>query len=159
MRKRRPNHRLVKIHRSYTVEEIAKLFGIHKNTVRGWVKAGLATSDDKRPMLILGHDLAAFLQARRVKNKQACKPGEIYCVRCRAPKFPAADMAEYSPVTEKFGNLIAICPDCNSIMNRRVSLAKIEQVRGNMDITFPKDLQHIVESAKPTENSDLREGP
>ncbi|MFC1814398.1 helix-turn-helix domain-containing protein [Thermodesulfobacteriota bacterium] len=159
MGKRHPNHRLVKIHRNYTVEEIAKLFGIHKNTVRHWVKAGLATIDDKRPMLILGHVLVAFLQARRAKNKQTCKPGEIYCVRCRAPKFPAADMAEYSPVTEKFGNLIAICPDCDSIINRRVSLAKIEEVCGKMDITFPKELQHIVESTKPTVNSDLRGGP
>ncbi|MDD4392264.1 MAG: helix-turn-helix domain-containing protein [Desulfobacterales bacterium] len=148
MRKRHPNHRLVKIHRSYTVEEIANLFGIHKNTVRRWVKTGLATSDDKRPMLILGHELAAFLQARRVKNKQPCRPGEIYCVRCRAPKFPAGDMAEYSPITEKFGNLIAICPDCNSIMNRRVSLAKIWQVRGKMDITFPQAIQHIVSSPR-----------
>ena len=156
MRKRHPNHRLVKIHRSYSVEEIAKLFGIHKNTVRKWVKAGLATSDDKRPMLILGHDLTAFLQARRVKNKQTCKPGEIYCVGCRAPKFPAADMAEYSPVTEKFGNLTAICPDCNSIMNRRVSLARIGEVCANMDITFPQAMRHIVESIKPTVNSDLR---
>ena len=156
MKKRHPNHRLVKIHRNYTVEDIANLFGIHKNTVRRWVKAGLATSDNKRPMLILGHDLRAFLQARRVKNKQTCKPGEIYCVGCRAPKFPAADMAEYSPVTEKFGNLIAICPDCNSIMNRRVSLAKLGQVRGKMDITFPQAMRHIVESIKPTVNSDLR---
>ena len=41
MRKRHPNPRLVKIHRNYTVEEIATLFGIHKNTVRDWVKAGL----------------------------------------------------------------------------------------------------------------------
>ena len=46
-------------------------------------------------------------------------------------------MAEYLPVTEKFGNLIAICPDCDAIMNRRVSLAKIGQVRGKMDISFP----------------------
>jgi hypothetical protein len=46
MRKRHPNHRLVKIHRSYTVEEIAKLYVIHKNTVRRWVKSGLAISDD-----------------------------------------------------------------------------------------------------------------
>ena len=97
MGKRHPNHRLVKIHRNYTVEEIASLFGIHKNTVRGWVKAGLPTCDDKRPMLILGRDLAAFLQARRTKNKQTCQPGEIYCVRCRAPKMPAGDMAEYLP--------------------------------------------------------------
>ena len=137
MKKRHPNHRLVKIHRSYTAEEIANLLGVHKNTVRGWVKAGLATSDDKRPMLILGHVLVAFLQARRVKNKQTCKLGELYCVGCRAPKFPAGDMADYSPVTEKFGNLKAICPDCNSIMNQRISVAKLEQVRGKMDITFP----------------------
>jgi hypothetical protein len=154
-KKRHPNHRLVKIHRSYTVEEIANLFGVHKNTVRGWVKAGLATSDDKRPMLILGHDLAAFLQARRVKSKQTCKPGELYCVRCRVPKSPAGDMADYSPVTEKFGNLIAICPDCHSIMNRCVSMAKVGQVRGKMDITFPQASRHIVESTKPTVNSDL----
>lgn len=155
MSKRHPNHRLVKIHRSYTVEEIAKLFSIHKNTVREWVKVGLPISDDRRPMLILGHDLAAFLQARRVKNKQTCQPGEIYCVRCRTPKAPAADMAEYQPITEKFGNLIAICPDCNSIMNRRVSMAKLGQVRGEMDITFPQALRHIGESNQPTVNSDL----
>src|ERR1035441_9471666 len=98
--KRRPNHRLVKIHRSYTVEEIAGLFRIHKNTVRAWVKAGLPTSDRKRPMLVLGADLAAFLQTRRVKHKQPCKAGEFYCFRCRSPKAPAGLMADCWPVTE-----------------------------------------------------------
>ena len=146
MAKRHPNHRHVKIHRSYTVEEIASLFCIHKNTVRGWVKAGLSPSDDKRPMLILGHTLAAYLNARRVKNRQTCQPGEIYCVKCRAPKVPAADMAEYKPVSDTLGNLVAICPDCNSIMNRRVNLSKLALVRGKMDITFPQALRHIVES-------------
>ena len=65
MAKRHPNHRLVKIHRNYTVEEVASLLGVHRNTVREWVKRGLATIDRKRPMLIHGRDLAAFLQARR----------------------------------------------------------------------------------------------
>jgi len=156
MGKHYPNPRLVKIHRSYTVEEVARLLGIHKNTVRNWIKDGLATIDDKRPMLILGPDLVEFIKKRRAKNKQRCKPGQLYCVRCRLPRFPAGDMAEYSPVTEKFGNLIAICPDCDSIMNQLVSLARIEEFCGKMDITFPKERQHIVESAKPTENSDLR---
>lgn len=156
MRKRHPNPRLVKIHRSYTVEEIAVRLGIHKNTVRRWVKAGLATSDSQRPMLILGQDLRAFIQAQREKNKQTCKPGELYCVRCRAPKFPDGDMVEYVPVTQKFGNLKGICPDCDSIINRRVSLAKIWQVRGKMDISFPEAVKHIVESNKPSVNSDLR---
>jgi Helix-turn-helix domain len=78
VRRLHPNHRRVKIHRSYTVEEIAGLFGIHKNTVRVWVKTGLPTCDERRPMLILGHDLASFLQARRARRKQPCRPGEIY---------------------------------------------------------------------------------
>ena len=139
MGKYHPNHRLVKIHRSYTVEEVARVLGKHKNTVRNWVKDGLATIDDKRPMLILGRDLVEFIKLRRVKNKQSCKPGQLYCVRCRIPKFPAGDIADYEPVTEKFGNLIAICPDCDTIMNRRVSLVRIEEVCGNLDITFPKE--------------------
>jgi len=140
MKKRHPNHRLVKIHRSYTVEEIANLFGIHRNTVRHWVKEGLASIDDKRPMLILGHDLVEFLQARRVKHKQTCKTGELYCVRCRSPKSPAGNMADYFPITEKFGNLVAICPDCNAMMNRHVSMARIGEFCTKMDISFPEAL-------------------
>lgn len=138
MAKRTPNHRLVKIHRSYTVEEIVDRLGTHKNTVRRWVKEGLPILDDKRPMLILGQDLVLFLQARRAKNKQTCRRGELYCVRCRSPKQPAGGMAEYSPVTEKYGNLLAICPDCNAIMNRRVSLSRIGEFEGTVDISFPE---------------------
>ncbi len=156
MNKRHPNPRLAKIHRSYTVEEAADLFHVHRNTVREWVKRGLPTSDDKRPMLILGHNLSEFLQARRARNKQTCKPGEIYCVRCRTPKVPAGDMADYQVTTESLGSLIGICPDCEAMMYRRVSLAKLEQIRGRLDITMPQALQHIVESNQPSVNSDLR---
>ena len=97
---RHPNHRLVKTHRNYTVEEVASLFRVHRNTVREWVKRGLPTCDDRRPMLILGTDLAAFLRARRLKNRRTCPPGEIYCVRCRAPRAPAGSMAEYQAISE-----------------------------------------------------------
>src|ERR1022692_2706524 len=100
-------------------------------------------------------DLVSFLQTRRARNKRTCQPGEIYCVRCRAPRLPAGEIAEYLPLTEMIGNLVAICPDCYSIMNRRVSLAKLGQVRGKIDITFPQVLQRISESNQPTVNSDL----
>jgi len=155
-RKRHPNPRLAKIHRSYTVEEVASLYGVHRNTVREWVRRGLPTSDDRRPMLILGRDLVAFLHAQRTKNKRTCQPGEIYCVRCRAPKTPAGDMADYDAVTATLGNLIAICSTCETIIYRRVSLAKLAQVRGKLDITMPQALPHIGETAQPSVNSDFR---
>ena len=138
MRKRHPNPNLAKIHRNYTVEETADLFDVYKGTVRNWIKRGLPTSDDKRPMLILGCDLRVFLQVRRVKNKCQCQPGEMYCFKCRAPKAPAIGMVDYEPKTATMGNLVGMCPDCGTIMNRRTSLAKLAQFRGHMDITLPQ---------------------
>jgi DNA-binding XRE family transcriptional regulator len=155
MGKRHPNHRHVKIHRSYTMEEGANVLGVHKNTIFQWIKAGLPTCDDKRPKLILGRELIAFLQVRRTKNKRTCRPGEIYCVRCRAPRSPAGDMADYEPITETFGNIIAICSDCGSIMNRRVSIAKLALVQEKMEITFPQAPRRLSESRQPTVNCDL----
>ena len=156
MGKRHPNPRLVKIHRNYTVEEVARLLGVHKITVRAWIKQGLPTIDDKRPMLILGRDLSAFLKAKRTKNKRSCKPGEIYCLRCRVPKISADNMVDYHPHTETLGNLFGICPDCGSGMNRRVNLAKLDQGRGQLEITMPQGLPRIVDSEQPSVNSDFR---
>ncbi len=158
MAKRHPNFRLVKIHRSYTVEEIAILLGVHKNTVRNWVKSGLCPIDNRRPALIHGPEVVRFLQARRAGNKQTCQPGQIFCLRCRAPRNPAADMAEYQPVTETTGNLVGICPSCESMMYRRVNLAKLRLVSANLDVSLPQALLRIDESNHPSVNCDLRMG-
>lgn len=136
MSSRNPNYRLVKTHRNYSVDEVARLFAIHKNTVRAWVKAGLPTCDNRRPMLILGRDLSAFLLARRVTKRRPCGPGQIYCVRCRVPRHPAGSMVDCEPTAGTLGNLIGICPACDSMIYRRVNLAKIEQIRGDLQVTM-----------------------
>ena len=61
-------------------------------------------------------------------------------------------------MTDKTGNLVAICPDCDAIMNRHVSLAKIEQVLGKIDIRFPEAVRHIIDRANPAVNSDFNKG-
>ena len=73
-----------------------------------------------------------------------------------APRPVIVDMADFEPVTEKFGNLTAICPDCGSIIYQRFSMAKLGQVQGKLTITFPQALERLSESSKPTLNSDLR---
>jgi hypothetical protein len=154
-RRRTQNPRIVKIHRSYTVAEVADLFRMHKNTVRAWIKAGLPVIDDKRPALIQGLDLREFVQARRLKNRQTCPPGHIYCVRCRAPKAPGCDMVEYVPMTDTTGNLRGICPDCETLIHRRVSRTKIDLIRGQLNITIPEAESRISDRNSPTVNSDF----
>lgn len=66
-------------------------------------------------------------------------------------------MADYEPITKTLGNLVAICPSCDGIMNRRVNVTKIGQIQGKMVIRFPLAQQHIVKNSESTVNSDLRE--
>ena len=158
MSKRLPNPRLAKLHRNYTIEEVANLFSVHKNTVGSWIKQGLPVCGNKRPFLILGRDLRKFLEAKKVKNKKSCKPDEIYCVRCREPKKPDTDLIEYQAITGTLGNLAAICPDCESIMNRRISLNKLEQIPAYSNIAQSLVGLHITPCINPSVNSDFSKG-
>ena len=126
----------VKIHRTYTIAEAADVVGRHKHTVSRWIAAGLPTTDSKRPLLIHGADLRAFLRERE-PIKQPCRPGEFFCFSCRARKRPALDMVEYLPHTSSRGLLRGICPTCERLIYRAASLASIEPMRGGLDITFP----------------------
>ena len=136
MANRRYNPRLAKIHRSYTVEEVADLYKVHKNTVRTWIKNGLLTCDNRRPILILGRHLREFLDQQRKKNKKPCRPGTIYCVSCKTPQKPAGDMVDYLPTSDTRGRLIGICPSCNHMINQITSFSKLEQIRPYLDVTI-----------------------
>lgn len=136
-KKLNPNH--AKINRNYSVEEVAGLYGVHKNTVHSWIKKhGLVTNDDKRPILILGSHLKLFLQEKRTKNKRKCLPHEIYCLRCRKPQVPAGKMADYIAMTDTTGRLISICPECESLINKYSSLSKIQAIKGIIAVTIPE---------------------
>ena len=155
MNRRQPNPRLAKVHHSYTVDETSRLFSVHKNTVRHWLKLGLPTNDDSRPCLILGRDLRAFLESRRANKKRPCGQNELYCVRCRAPRAPAGGMVDYQPTGNGLGNLTAICPECSTLMNRRASLGTLQQFEAVFQVTFPVALRRIAESGLPGVNSDF----
>lgn len=71
-------------------------------------------------------------------------------------KTPAENIVDYQPKTEALGNLFGICPDCGAGMNRNVNPAKLEQVKGQMEITLPQGVRHIVDSEQPPVNSDFR---
>lgn len=151
------NPNRAKIHRNYTVEEIALLYGVHKNTVRLWIKDGLSTIDQKRPILIAGAELRSYWQNKRTSRKHKCQPYEIFCLRCRIPQRPAANMADYKPLNGSTGRLIGLCPDCGGVINKFIKCTRLDDIRGQLDITHTKALEHINESSKPLVNSDFNQ--
>jgi len=146
----RLNPRLAKIHRSYRVDEIAQLYQVHRNTVRNWIKKGLPTIQGIRPFLVRGLDLGRFLSDRRQKARQLCPAGHVYCVRCRAPKAPAGGVADYIPLGPRWGSLVGICPDCEILIYRHVSLGRLDAVAGPLEITFQRAPGHITEMGAPS---------
>jgi hypothetical protein len=156
---KRFNPRRVKVHRSYTVGEVARMLEAHKNTVRAWLRDGLKPIDQRRPVLIQGGQLASYLDVRRKRRRQPCRPGELYCFRCRVPKAAAAGTADYLPVTPSSGNLMARCSDCGTRMYRRVALRNLGAVAGGLRVSLPLAQQRIVEGADPCLNCDLEREP
>jgi hypothetical protein len=155
---RHPNPRLAKIHRSYSVEEVSRLLAVHKNTVRNWLRKGLASIDDQRPIVIAGLELRRFLTERRARTKQVCGPGRIYCLPCRAPKVPAGNIAECIVASSTAGSLQGICPDCDRMIYRRVNLQRLGAIRGALDITVTQAGRRIEDIANPHVNCDFNEG-
>lgn len=153
----RLNPRLVKLHRSYKVDEIAALFNVHRNTVRSWLARGLQAVDDRRPILVLGRHLATFLQNRRDAAKRPCGPGEIYCLRCREPRRPAHGAVRYLPTTPTQGSLVGRCGCCGAGLNRRVSITKLPQVVADLVVTMEQLQGHIDESPQPSLNSHFKQ--
>lgn len=156
MGKRSLNFRLAKKNRSYAVGEIAALFAVHENTVRSWQKAGLEPIDNRKPALFHGATLAEFLETRRIEAKHPLRPGEIFCLPCRAAKEPALGLVQYVPVTPTSGNLRGLCPTCERWIHRQVNRANVFNVAGSLEVTFAERPQTLEDSARPSVNSDFR---
>jgi hypothetical protein len=159
VKRRRIDPRRAKVNRTYSVDEAARLFGTHKNTVREWQRAGLRPIDDKRPALFLGSELRRFLMERRAKAKRPTPPGMIYCLKCREPRRPAGEVADWLPRTASAGDLQGICPVCEGMLYRRVRLADLEAVRAGLDVTVREGDGRIRQCAEPSLNHDSGSRP
>jgi len=151
------NPNRVKVNRNYSFEELAAVFGVHKNTVACWVKNGLPCLKERRPFLILGVDARDYLKAQRVGKKQKCKPNELYCCRCKTPVKPAENFVEYSLITATKGRLTGFCSCCECLINKFVSYDSLERYRVVFEVAIPKELEHIRDSSKPLLNSDFKQ--
>ena len=140
---------------SYTVPEICRLFGIHKNTVRDWFRKGLQKTDNQRPCLVHGEVLKKFLDERQKSRRKKCKLHEFYCFRCHAPRRAMGNLADIEPRTEKTVMLTSFCEFCETPLRKVQSGKTLPTIFQTFDI--PRHQQeHIRESLSPSLNCYLR---
>ncbi|MDH5887684.1 helix-turn-helix domain-containing protein [Vibrio sp. 10N.222.54.F12] len=132
--KKRLNPNLAKIHRSYTVGEVAELYKVDKRTVRNWIKDGLPVFDEVRPLLVLGTDLRLFIRQRRIGNKRKCKSSELYCFKCRSPRKPALETANFIQLKSGHGRVFAKCCECGSKINKYFSWRQLDLIRKGLQV-------------------------
>jgi len=145
----------VKFHRSYTVDETARLFCISKGTVRRWLKKGLTHIHDRKPILIMGDHLIEFLKGQSRKPVK-CKLDECYCFSCRAPKRVAFGEIEITTSHQTSGNMHALCETCSTRMFKRVSLAKLEPLQAILKVSIRHAEEPISNSPNPCTNDHLQ---
>jgi len=133
---RRFSTQRIKSNQSYTVEEAAEIVGVTQQTIRAWIKAGLSTLCAKRPILILGFELRAFLQVRSIRTKRPTNLGEFYCFRCRAPRKPFGMMADYIPTNDIAGRLVTLCGVCDGTCCQITSKASLTELSQILDIAI-----------------------
>lgn len=158
MKRGRIDPRRAKIHYAYTVEETARLFGVSRNTVRNWQKAGLEAIDDGRPALFKGTTLRAFLESRRTAAKRPCPPGTLYCLKCRQPRPPALGMADYvvRESASGAGDLQALCEVCGTAMHRRARQTTLGAVLPGIEVRIVGAASRIVGCPFPSPNRAFR---
>jgi hypothetical protein len=136
-RKRTYNTRLIKRDYTYFVGEIAELFDVHPQAVRRWIRGDLPTIDERRPFLIHGGDLIAFLDARQAKRKQQCAANELYCLRCRRPRRPRFGRVTLAINSATRIDLSGTCETCGTRMHRAGSVARLEEYSKVFRVEMP----------------------
>jgi hypothetical protein len=101
--------------------------GVHRNTVKNWIRKGLETIQVGATILILGDELRAFLTRQRGKRRVRCPPGSMFCMKCRDARHPDQGLTELAPLTPTTVNLRGLCPECGSMMHRRANLERIAE--------------------------------
>ena len=127
------NIHLIKSRRSYSIGEIASLWGIDRKTCHRWLKNEglLVIEKNVRPLLVMGADLANFIKERGAKRKAVLKEDEFFCMKCHRPVKAKIGSEKVIKTGKKIGknNLeqikkIGICEVCGTKLNRFLKCRK-----------------------------------
>lgn len=132
-RKKRRNlqsERKAKCHRIYSIDDVIKLYGISRNTLRNWIAAGLVFIDGE-VRLFRGKDLNAFHARRRQRASGApLPPFMANCFGCKGAHSLIDGEISIDPGRSSgMFRASTPCPDTGVRANRYVCSEEVDMIR------------------------------
>lgn len=124
---KRSNPMSIKSALAYEVSEAADALGVSVATIRNWIKDGLPVMATKKPYLISGAELRAYLRSKNESAKKPLKVNELNCFRCRAGRKPIGLAVVCYRNTAKTSRLAGECERCGSAASRLISNSRREE--------------------------------
>ena len=104
---------------SYSIDDVARLYNIHPQTVLKWIRQGLHKNDNKKPILIHGSILKSFLAKLNVKGKVNTKFEEMFCFHCKQSHSPYRRELFLKQENNKVLTGIGVCPKHKKTINKK----------------------------------------
>ena len=137
---------------TYSVYEIAELFNITPDTVFRWIRnEGLPRIIGSKKYFVHGSDLHTFLYKKNQKHKKSCKPDEIYCCKCRAPKTPNPNSINVLHLANGTFRAVGLCNVCMSKMGKVISPKSWNETHPFYRFANAPSITHDGESKSPPE--------
>ncbi len=113
--------RLIRENYTYSLEQIADMYGIDLVTVRRWIRfEGLERLPKSRPALIHSAALKKFLEKRQKSRRQECGTHEAYCFKCHSPRTPKPGTGTAHQQPNGCIRFEAKCATCGCKINRAI---------------------------------------
>jgi hypothetical protein len=120
----------------YDAKDVLALYGISRNTLRNWEKAGLvrlpqptlACLKPKSRRLYRGHELNRFHDARREASKRPSRGDQLFCLACHAHQAMRGHETVWDSLSGRAGKLHWTCPTCAARATIGASLLTIERL-------------------------------
>ena len=106
-----------------------------------------------------GGSSRAFSMRAAERRRQRCRPGELYCFRCRAPRASAAQHGRLSADHGEFGQSEGYLCGLRHPHVPPGLIRKLATAAGDLQVALPQAQQRIVEGADPSVNCDLEREP
>lgn len=114
---------------AYDVEEIADLLSVTPKTIGTWIKQGLPTMANGKPVLIYGYRLREFIKERNQSNKKLTAFKEMFCMKCKDARKPYKNQVAIELVNNNTLLVKAVCTSCKSKMNKGYKLDDLPKLK------------------------------